>query len=350
LSRRPVDIASNAPESKCPLVSVVLSVHNGGTDLPRAIETMMAQTFSDFELIAINNGSTDGSAAVLDGLSDPRVRVFHQENLGLAAALNRGLALSRGRYIARQDHDDWAAPTRLAKQVAVMEQNPDLALLGTRAEIYVGDEPSGRSHDHPVDDAALRFELLFDNPFVHSSVMIRKAVLEEVGGYCTDPARQPPEDYELWSRIARRHRLANLAERLMIYREVRRSMSRTGANPFGEHRLLISAENLAFATGQPRPGPEHFDTAALIQLRYDRLSQRPDIDGMCAVVQKAGTYIHAAAPESDVLARTAARIRRLRHEFTLLTTGLHRVRPLLALAARARSAIKAATSISETPR
>jgi hypothetical protein len=298
---------------------------------------MLVQTFCDFELIAINNGSTDGTAAVLDGLSDPRVRVFHQENLGLAAALNRGMALSRGRYIARQDHDDWAAPTRLAKQVAVMEQNPDLALLGTGAEIYVGDEPSGRSHDHPVDDAALRFELLFDNPFVHSSIMIRKAALEEVGGYCTDPARQPPEDYELWSRIARRYRVANLAERLMIYREVRKSMSRTGANPFGEHRLLIAAENLAFATGHPAPGSDHFDTAALTQLRYDRLSPRLDIDRICTLVREAGARIHSAAPGSDVLARTAARIRRMRREFALFTTGLHRIRPVLAFAGRAHA-------------
>ncbi len=337
-----------------PLVSVVLSVHNGATDLPRAIDTMMAQTFTDFELIAINNGSTDRSAAVLDGLSDERVRVFHQENRGLAAALNRGIAEARGRYIARQDHDDWAAPTRLAKQVAVLEATPDLALLGTRAAIYVGDEPSGRFHDHPLDDAALRFELLFDNPFVHSSVMIRKSALEEVGGYCTDPTRQPPEDYELWSRIVRRYRVANLAERLMVYREVGKSMSRIGTNPFGEHRLLISAENLAFATGHSKPGRDHFDTAALIELRFDRLSPRPDIEGMCSVVQEAGARIHASAPRSDVLARSAARIARMRREFMLFTTGLHRVRPLLALAASAgsvvRSAFRARTGIFEPPR
>ena len=80
-----------------PLVSVVLPAYNGATDLPRAIETILTQTFADFELIAINDGSSDGSAAVLDGLCDPRVRVIHQENRGLAAALNRGIASARGR-------------------------------------------------------------------------------------------------------------------------------------------------------------------------------------------------------------------------------------------------------------
>ena len=116
-----------------PLVSVVLPVRNGAGDLPKAIETILTQTFTDFELIVINDGSTDGTAAVLDAIRDPRLHVVHQENAGLSWALNRGISLARGRYIARQDHDDWARPTRLEKQVAFMEANPDFALLGTCA-------------------------------------------------------------------------------------------------------------------------------------------------------------------------------------------------------------------------
>ena len=126
-----------------PTVSVVLSVRNGGSDLPKALGTILNQTFSDFELIAINNGSTDGTREFLDQLTDPRVRVYHQEDQGLAAALNRGISLARGRYIARQDHDDWALPTRIAQQVAFLDANPHHALVGTRAEIWVGDSPTG---------------------------------------------------------------------------------------------------------------------------------------------------------------------------------------------------------------
>src|ERR1700688_3986350 len=111
-----------------PQVSVFLSVRNGATDLPKAVDTILSQTFSDFELIAINNGSTDGTAAVLDNLRDPRLRVVHQDDMGLAAALNRGIALARGEYVARQDHDDWAMPTRLEKQVAFLEAHPNHAL------------------------------------------------------------------------------------------------------------------------------------------------------------------------------------------------------------------------------
>src|SRR5882757_7013105 len=137
--------------SLSPDVSVVLSVRNGGADLPKAVETIFAQTFTNFELIAIDNGSTDQTAGFLDGITDQRVRVYHQADAGLAAALNRGISLARGRYIARQDHDDWAERTRLEKQVRFLDQHPDHGLVGTRAEIWIGDRATGRFHDHPVE-------------------------------------------------------------------------------------------------------------------------------------------------------------------------------------------------------
>jgi len=295
-----------------PLVSVVLSVRNGAADLPKAVDTILAQTFGDFELIAINNGSTDGTAAVLDGLRDPRVRVVHQDDMGLAAALNRGIALARGRYVARQDHDDWAKPTRLEKQVAFLEGNPDCALVGTRAEIWVGDERTGRVHDHPIRDADLQFDLLFDNPFVHSSMMLRKSALDEVGGYSTDRLRQPPEDYELWSRLARRYEVANLPERLTIYREVPSSLSRVGLNPFQEKLVLISSENLAHAAGDMSPTQVHRDIAALIHRVFHAVSPDSDIEQMCGIVSKAGHRIASRAPEADISNRVRARIENLR--------------------------------------
>ncbi len=227
-----------------PLVSVVLAVRDGAAELPIAVDTILAQTLGDFELIAVNDGSSDGTAAILDGLRDPRVRVIHQQNMGLAAALNRGIAAARGRYVARQDHDDWARPTRLEKQVAFLGANPDCALVGTRAEIWMQGRKTRRAHDHPTDNAALQFELLFDNPFVHSSVMLRKSAVDAVGGYATDRSRQPPEDYELWSRLARRYKVANLPERLTVFREMPRSLSRVGATH-------VSGEARADFIGEP---------------------------------------------------------------------------------------------------
>jgi glycosyltransferase involved in cell wall biosynthesis len=310
-----------------PTVSVVLSVRNGGSDLPRAIDTILNQSFTDFELIAINNGSTDGTGEFLEQIADPRVRVYHQEDQGLAAALNHGISLARGRYIARQDHDDWALPARIAQQVAFLDANPDYALVGTRAEIWIGDNPTGRFHDHPTGDVDLRFALLFSNYFVHSSVMMRKSALDEVGSYTTDRSRQPPEDYELWSRIARRFRVANLPERLTIYREVPTSMSRDGSDPFKEKLILISAENIAAATIQvPEPRPIHRDIASLIHGAPEKMSRGADIGEMCAVLAEAGKNIFGDRKfnaESDPI---TIWIRNLRYHFNVHTFGLRGTR------------------------
>jgi glycosyltransferase involved in cell wall biosynthesis len=317
-----------------PPVSVILPVRDGAADLPTAIDTILQQTFADFELIAVNDGSSDGTAAVLDGLRDPRVRVIHQDNMGLAAALNCGIALARGRYVARQDHDDWAKPTRLEKQVAFMEANPDCALVGTRAEIWVGNRKTKRVHDHPTDNAALQFELLFNNPFVHSSMMLRKSALDAVGGYSTDRSRQPPEDYELWSRLARRYTVANLPERLTIYREMPMSLSRAGPTPFLKKLVSISSENLAYATGDMVPDQRHLDAAALTHLAYQMMSRNPDIHGMCRVIEEAGARIHAGIPGSDVPDRVATRVRSLRFNYHLRRAGLHRLRSVVWLLRR----------------
>ncbi|MEM5427376.1 glycosyltransferase family A protein [Cupriavidus oxalaticus] len=311
-----------------PLISVVLPVYNGAGDVEKAVESILTQTFTDYELIIINDGSKDDSASVLESLRDPRIRLFHQDNLGLAGTLNRGIELARGRYIARQDQDDLSHPERFARQVEFLENNPEHGLLGTAAQIWVGDTPTERAHDHPTEHGALSFELLFNNPFVHSSIMMRKATVEAVGGYTTDAARQPPEDYELWSRMARRGRVANLAERLLIYREVPASMSRTGPNPFMERLVLICAENIAAVLGQREPSQDVFDVAALTHSALHRLSQRPDIERMCQVVRDAGERLAMQSPQSDVLQRTEARIQSLHHQYLIQKHNMNWARPI----------------------
>jgi glycosyltransferase involved in cell wall biosynthesis len=296
---------------------VILPVRNGDGDLPKAIETILAQTFANFELIVVDNGSTDGTSAYLKTIEDPRLRVFYHAEPGLAGSLNYGIARAQGRYIARQDHDDWALPTRLERQVSFLDAHPDHALVGTRAEIWTEDTPTHRFHDHPIDNAALRFELLFNNPFVHSSVMLRKSVLDEIGLYTTDPARQPPEDYELWSRIARRYQVANLPERLTIYREVPNSISRVGDDPFRQKLVLISSENLAYASGETRPRQIHTDVAALIQGAYARVSPSPDIDRMLTVIDQAGRRVGGDQPGPELLQKIADAQALVRHGLLL---------------------------------
>lgn len=305
------------PMAAVPDVSVILPVRNGNSDLPKAIDTILAQTFVNFELIVVDNGSTDGTSAFLKTVDDPRLRVFYRAEPGLAGSLNHGIANARGRYIARQDHDDWALPTRIERQVRFLDTHPDHALVGTRAEIWVGDRPSHRYHDHPTDDVALRFELLFNNPFVHSSVMIRKSAFDEVGLYSTDPARQPPEDYELWSRLARRFRLANLPERLTIYREVPNSISRASARPFLEKLVTISSENLALATGAGEPQQTHIGIAALTHDLEASVSPALDFRAVSAVIRQAGHAIGGNNPPEELLRRIASTEKRLKRRLWL---------------------------------
>lgn len=306
-----------------PLVSIVLPVYNGADCVGEAVDSMLRQTFRDFELIAINDGSTkDDTASVLDALArtrgDDRLRIIHLErNRGLAGALNHGISLAHGRYIARQDQDDVSRPGRLEAQVRHLEAHPRCGLLGTRAEIWIGDEPTGRHHDHPLDNAALQFDLLTGNPFVHSSAMIRRSALDMVGVYTTDKARQPPEDYELWSRIARRFEVANLPERLVIYRETPLSMSRTGPNPFQRKRLLISAENLWHASDRAAPMTVCMDAAALLHDAYDDVSPGCDIRAICDVLEAAVHQIETRNPGADLRSSRDRTIRNLLHHYVV---------------------------------
>ena len=228
-----------------PAISIVLPVYNGSRWIASSIGCVLNQRCTDFELIVIDDGSTDDSWSVICSIVDPRIRASRQVNIGLASTLNVGIRLARADLVARQDQDDWMHPERLARQADFMHKHPECAAVGTWAEIREDDVPSGRYHKHPLGNAALRMSLLFDNPFVHSSMMLRRDAVLAKGGYCEDRARQPPEDYELWSRLAPHHEVANIGQVLTAYREVASSMSRTGTSPFQRNVLQISTENLA---------------------------------------------------------------------------------------------------------
>lgn len=310
-------------------VTVLLPVYNGAADVVQAVDAILAQTFAHFELLIINDGSKDNSADILNGLSDSRIRLIHQDNLGLAATLNKGMQLAAGKYIARQDQDDLSHPERLEKQLAYMESHPDCILLGTAAQIWVADTPTERVHQHPADHGTLSFDLLFNNPFVHSSVMLRKEALIAAGGYSTDPQRQPPEDYELWSRLARVGQVANLPERLLVYREVPQSMSRTGPNPFIDKLVTICAENLAFANGLPEANQDSIDAAAFTHSAHHRLSRRPNLKRMQQLVLQAADNIARSSGVSSVRQRGQERADILKYQFMLYRTNTDWLKPWL---------------------
>jgi glycosyltransferase involved in cell wall biosynthesis len=202
-----------------PMVTVLMPVYNAGGYLAPAIESILQQTFRDFELLIVNDASTDGSQEVLRSFSDKRIRVLeNKNNLGLAHSLNRGLEVATGEFIARQDADDLSHPERLESQVQFLKAHQDIALVGTQAIII---DESGRYKrvllDRPHEHIAIKWDLLFDNSFVHTSVMFRKSIVRDnLGGY--DPSYGACEDYDLWSRIADVGRVANLSRHLVSHR------------------------------------------------------------------------------------------------------------------------------------
>jgi hypothetical protein len=210
------------------LVTVLMAVHNGERHLQESIDSILAQTFEGFELLAVDDASTDATPRILAGYSeaDARLRVVRNEqNLGLTRSLNLGLRTSRGRYVARQDADDVSAPDRLARQTAFLEANSDVTLV---ASSYVRIREDGSAiavRPVPTDAIGIRWRLLFLNAFAHSSVMFRRDAAERLGGFRAEFAFA--QDYDLWSQLAWSGAVAALPEPLVQYREAEGSMTAT---------------------------------------------------------------------------------------------------------------------------
>jgi GT2 family glycosyltransferase len=203
-----------------PAVSIAMSVYNAGRFLPEAVESMLAQTFRDYEFLILNDGSTDGSGEVVDAYAarDSRIRAIHQENRGLVASLNRLIGEARAPLIARMDGDDVSMPQRLAQQVAFLARNPDYGVVGSWATSIdeSGDSCDTGGLDQPTDHEGF-LEALNGKPLLcHPSALLRTDVVRAAGGYRA--LYKHCEDYDLWLRLAERTRLCSLPERLILYR------------------------------------------------------------------------------------------------------------------------------------
>jgi glycosyltransferase involved in cell wall biosynthesis len=234
-------------------VSVVIGAYNGERFLRPAIESILNQTFRDFELIVIDDCSTDGSLQILREFKDDRLRVVsNEENRGIADTLNKGIAVARGEYVALQDHDDISLPTRLECQVGFLDRHPQVGMVGSNCNII--DEAGNISPGWPVkyDDAELKWAVLWRCPFFHTSVMIRHRDIKEIGGYSSDPKYRFSEDYDLMSRIALRHAVANLPQPLGCWRVHKTSASHQNVSQQASAMRSISQRNIRNLLGWDR--------------------------------------------------------------------------------------------------
>ncbi len=203
--------------TETPRISVVLSVYNGARYLRAAIDSILAQTFEDFELIVIDDGSTDETSLIFDRYEDRRlVRIRNSENLGPYRSRNRGIAAARGEYLAGQDADDMSLPQRLAKQVAFLDSHRDIVLVGTQCTVIDEDSQSKSVSRWPLSNEEIQKRLLEENCFVAGSVMLRQGFLGSIGVY--DESLELSADYDLWLRLAEKGELANLPDVLYCWR------------------------------------------------------------------------------------------------------------------------------------
>ena len=205
-------------ESSIPKVSVILPVYNAERYIKECIESILNQSFTDFELLIINDGSTDSSEKEIQSIKDFRIRYFlNDTNLGLIKTLNKAIELSKGKYIARMDADDICSPNRLEKQVNFLELHHEVIICGSWAKVI--DESgvtTGRIKRIDTNEL-IRANMLFTTPFLHPTVMIRKEVLE-TNKY--DENAKHCEDLELWVRLSQdpNYKFHNLPEYLLNYR------------------------------------------------------------------------------------------------------------------------------------
>jgi glycosyltransferase involved in cell wall biosynthesis len=201
-----------------PAVSVLLAVRDGLPWISDAIASILTQTLSALELIVIDDGSTDATPTVLTSICDERLVVVRTPGDGLTRALNVALRRARAPLIARLDADDVALPQRLLRQTAFLASHPDVGVLGTAArEVDATGQPLAVVTP-PTGDADLRHALIRRNPFIHSSVVLRRALLDDLHGY--DETFVVAQDYDLWMRMSRITKLANLPEPLVIRRRL----------------------------------------------------------------------------------------------------------------------------------
>jgi glycosyltransferase involved in cell wall biosynthesis len=236
-----------------PTVSVVMSVYNGERFLSEAVQSILGQSFSDFEFVIVDDGSTDKSSEILAQYMrrDDRIRVHRHTNKGRAVSLNIGIELSKGRYIARMDADDVALPNRLKEQVDFMELHPEVGLLsGSYERIDAKGQPLDTVRLLPRDEE-IKVAMLVSNAMCHPAAMFRREVAMACGGY--RKVFLDADDYDLWLRMSERIQLANLEQPILRYRV--HSKQASIANSRHQMLCVLAARTGAVFRKQGRPDP-----------------------------------------------------------------------------------------------
>lgn len=205
-------------------ISIVMPVYNGEKYIKESIDSILGQTLKDFEFIIINDCSTDKTEEIINNYNDKRILLVNNEsNLGIANTLNKGINIAKGKYIARMDADDICNFDRLEKQYKFMENNIDIGMCGSHVEVF--DEKSSRIHKCPIEHDEIHVLQMFNSPFAHPSVMIRRDVIEK-NRLKYNSYYEGMEDYELWINMSKFTKFANINEPLLRYRQHQKQVTK----------------------------------------------------------------------------------------------------------------------------
>ena len=297
-------VPPDAPASVLPRVSVVMSVHNGAATVAESIQHVLAQTFSDFEFVIVDDASTDDSADILRSFADPRLRLLRNErNLGLTRSLNRAVAAARGSYIARIDDDDLMLPERLARQVAYLDAHPRVGVVGSH-HLLRDEHQRDTLVDHPDRHTEMRWWNLFNNTLSNALVMFR-ASLFAPGEPVYDENCRYAQEYDLWTRIGTRTEFAKIPEVLTIVRTAPGRISSACRTPQQEQVARISAREMSRVRGRT-VSPAEREQAVLAFPNPKPPADRPLLNGAALVLQLSRAF----AREPGIDARVVARLRR----------------------------------------
>ena len=244
------------------LISVIIPIYNAARFLAKAIDSVLKQSFREIEVIAIDDGSTDGSASVIAGFaaSDSRVRVISQANAGIVEALETGRAVARGKFIARMDADDWALPERFARQLDAMRSDSSLVALGSSVTFMDAAGNAVEICRRPINPTAIRSALLAGDGgvLIHPAVMFRADAVAAVGGYRR--SAQFVEDLDLYLRLDSIGTMGNLPECLLNYRVHPKSINFTKNE--GREKVRLSVMREAYAVRGLHFDPARFSANA----------------------------------------------------------------------------------------
>jgi len=233
-----------------PVVSIIIPVYNKCPYIKQTIDSVLGQDFDLFEVIVIDDGSTDESLEIIKAFSDPRIRVFTQSNAGVERARNFGFSQSSGSFIVFLDADDLMSVNRLSKQIALFNLDQDLVLVGTWANVI---DHSGKvvgSICPPTSNAAIQLSHLFRNQFVNSSVMVRRRAITNGLVFNEVRGKRFAEDFDLWNRVSKNGLVVNIPEKLTSYRRLSTSRSQSKGGSLLESTRDISSEWLHQNTSQ----------------------------------------------------------------------------------------------------